>query len=210
MGHSGGTFPGIQTAAESPELYYAYLAVAQVTNQFQSEKLAYNYMLKQYQQNGDKQMLKKLKSAQITGDTLPYSYQKIRDDAMHKLGVGTMRNMNSIVRGLFFPSILFKEYTLKEKWKLWQAKANSGISVVWSDMIKTDISTKVTELKIPIYFFHGEYDYTVSYPLAKAYFDKIKAPEKQFFSFGKSAHSPIFEEPGKCNYLIKKHVMINH
>jgi pimeloyl-ACP methyl ester carboxylesterase len=209
MGHSGGTFIGIQTAAESPELFHAYMAVAQITNQFQSEKLAYNYMLKQYEQNGDKQMMKKLKAAEITGDTLPESYLKIRDKPMHKLGIGTMRNMKSIVTGLFFPSLLFEEYTMTEKWRLWQAKAHSGISVVWSDMIKTDIPTKVHELKIPIWFFHGEHDYTVSYPLAKAYFEKIKAPEKQFFSFKESAHSPIFEEPERCLSIIQNFIIKN-
>lgn len=206
MGHSGGTFIGIQTVAEFPELYHAYIAVAQITNQFQSEKLAYNFMLNQYIQNGNKPMVKKLKAAQITEDTLPDSYLRIRDNAMHKLGVGTMRNMKSIVTGLFFPSLLFKEYTVTEKWKLWQAKANSGVSIVWSDMIKTDVPTKIPELKIPIYFFHGEHDYTVSYPLGKAYFNKIKAPLKQFYSFSESAHSPISEEPEKCSQIIKNYI----
>jgi len=209
MGHSGGTFIGIQTVVESPELFHAYIAVAQITNQLQSEKLAYYYMFKQFEKTGDKQMVKKLRAAQITADTLPVSYMKIRDKAMHELGVGTMRNMKSIVTGLFFPSFLFKEYTITEKWKLWQAKANSGVSIVWNDMMKTDVPSKVPELKIPIYFFHGEHDYTVSYRLAKAYFEKIKAPEKQFFSFSESAHSPIFEEPEKCLKIIHNSILRN-
>ena len=48
MGHSGGTFIGIQAAARAPELYYAYIGVAQMSNQLKSEKLAYDYMLEQF------------------------------------------------------------------------------------------------------------------------------------------------------------------
>jgi pimeloyl-ACP methyl ester carboxylesterase len=48
MGHSGGTFIGIQTVARAPELYYAYIGVAQMANQLKSEYLAYEYMLKQF------------------------------------------------------------------------------------------------------------------------------------------------------------------
>ena len=37
MGHSGGSFIGIQAAARAPELYYAYIGVAQMANQLNSE-----------------------------------------------------------------------------------------------------------------------------------------------------------------------------
>ena len=53
MGHSGGTFIGIQVAARAPELYYAYIGVAQMSNQLKSEKLAYDYMLEQFRENGN-------------------------------------------------------------------------------------------------------------------------------------------------------------
>lgn len=209
MGHSGGTFLGIQVAAEAPELFHAYIAVAQITKQFQSEKLAHEFMLQQFEQQGDKEMVDILREIVITGDNLPDSYLGIRDKAMHSLGIGTMHEMKSIISGLFIPSLLFKEYTVIDKFKLWQAKAHCGVGVLWNDMLKTDISTKIPELKIPIYFFHGEYDYTVSYPLAKAYFEKIKAPKKQFFSFKESAHSPIFEEPEKVQQILQHHITSN-
>jgi len=32
---------------------------------------------------------------------------------------------------------------------------------------------------------------------AQDYFDRLKAPVKGFYSFGRSAHSPILEEPEK-------------
>ncbi len=54
---------------------------------------------------------------------------------------------------------------------------------------------QLNRAEIPVYFLHGRYDYTVSYTLAKHYFEAFRAPEKAFFTFGHSAHSPHFEEP---------------
>jgi len=54
---------------------------------------------------------------------------------------------------------------------------------------------QVNRAEIPVYFLHGRYDHAVSYTLAKNYFELFQAPEKAFFTFEHSAHSPHFEEP---------------
>jgi len=65
MGHSGGTFIGIQAAARTPELYLAYIGVAQMSDQLTSERLAYDYMLKQFKENGNRAMVRKLEAAPV-------------------------------------------------------------------------------------------------------------------------------------------------
>jgi len=65
----------------------------------------------------------------------------------------------------------------------------------------------VNELTIPVYFFHGRYDYTVSYTLAKKYFEALKAPVKGFYTFENSAHSPIFEEPKRVKEIIEDDIL---
>jgi pimeloyl-ACP methyl ester carboxylesterase len=153
-------------------------------------------------------MIRKLENAPVTmNGGIPDAYLKIRDDAMHSLGIGTMRNMKSVITGIFLPSLKFREYTLIEKINLWKAKSRSGVSVLWDAMISTDLSRKLTDLKIPVYFFHGQYDYTCSYTLAKTYFKKIKAPVKGFYTFKQSAHSPIFEEPEKMRKILLNDVL---
>lgn len=208
MGHSGGTFVGIQTAALYPELYNAYLGVAQISNQLQSEKLAYDFMLGQFRDKGDSKMVKKLEACPVTLENgTPPAYAAIRDIAMHSLGIGTTHDMKSVVSGIFFPSLKCKEYTLTEKVNLWVGKSRSGISIVWTNILATDLSEKVTELKIPVYFFEGVYDYTCSFAEAKNYFKKLRAPVKGFYIFEKSAHSPFFEEPDKMQKIIKEDVL---
>ncbi len=208
MGRSGGTFIGIQAAARTPELYHAYIGVAQMTDQLKSERLAYEYMLEQFKEKGNKKMVRKLESVPVTilAGT-PDAYLALRDKAMHNLGIGTTHDMSSIITGMFLPSLTCREYTLMEKFNLWRAKSRSGVSIQWDTILATDLAKQVPEVDIPIYFFHGIYDYTVSYPLAKDYFEQIKAPLKGFYTFNNSAHSPLFEEPALVRKIIEKDIL---
>jgi len=208
MGHSGGTFIGIQAAERAPELYYAYIGVSQMSYQLESERLAYEFMLQQFQENGNSEMVQKLEEAPVTltGGT-PDAYLASRDKAMHRLGIGTTHDMNSVLGGIFLPSLTFRGYTLSEKINLWRGKSRSGVSPLWDTMLSTDLSTEVTELSIPIYFFEGAYDYTCSYALAREYFDQLEAPVKGFYTFEQSAHSPLFEEPEKMGHIFQEDVL---
>src|ERR1044072_1781581 len=116
MAHSGGSFIGIQAVAKAPELYYAYIGVAQISYQLKSEKMAYDYMLEQFKANGDRKMVQKLEAAPVTmtGGT-PDAYRALRDPAMHGLGIGTIHEMHSIATGLFLAQLKSPEYTLSEK-----------------------------------------------------------------------------------------------
>jgi pimeloyl-ACP methyl ester carboxylesterase len=209
MGHSGGTFIGIEAAARRPELYYAYIGVAQMSYQLESEKLAYDYMLQKFKENGNTRMVGKLEAAPVTmaGGT-PDGYRALRDPAMHSLGIGTMHDMKSVITGIVLPSFQSGDYTLTEKVRTWRAKAVSGVASLWDEMVVTDLRKEVTELAIPVYFFSGIHDYTVNYSLAKDYFEKIQAPVKGFYTFENSAHSPIFEEPDKVQEILREDVLV--
>jgi pimeloyl-ACP methyl ester carboxylesterase len=209
MGHSGGTFIAIQAAARAPKLYHAYIGVAQMTNQLESEKLAYDYMLQQFKAQGNTAMVRELEAAPVTlmGGT-PEDYLKLRDKAMHSLGIGTTHDMKSVITGIFLRSLATPDYTVREKINMWRAKLGSGVSIGWDEVTSTDLRTKVPELRLPVYFFSGIYDYTCSYTLAKDYLEKLKAPVKGFYTFEHSAHSPMFEEPEKTQKIIREDVLV--
>lgn len=211
MAHSWGSYIGIQAAAQKPELYHAYIGVGQISYQIKSEHLAYEYALEQYKKNGDKDMVQRLEAAPPTMTVpLPAAYDSIRDEYMHGIGIGTTRDMKSVVSGIFLPSWQFREYTLGEKVNLWRGKifSRSPNFNLWDKMQATDLATQVTELEIPAYFFHGVYDYTCAYPLARDYFEKLDAPVKGFYTFEHSAHSPMFEEPEKMRNILLKDVLV--
>jgi pimeloyl-ACP methyl ester carboxylesterase len=208
MAHSGGTFIGIQVVAEAPELFHAYIGIGQMTDQLKSERLAYEYMLKEYKALGNDKMVKKLESVPVKhADGIPADYLSMRDGAMHSLGIGTTRDMNSVISDIFLPSIISREFTVSEKVNLWRGKSRAGVHVLWDKIISTDIAKEVTEINVPVYFIHGMYDYTVSYDLAREYFKNLKAPLKGFYTFNQSAHSPFFEEPEKMQNIIRVDIL---
>jgi pimeloyl-ACP methyl ester carboxylesterase len=103
-------------------------------------------------------------------------------------------------------SLRSREYTLSEKIALWRGKILSG-NRLWNTQLATNLTKKVTRLELPVYFFHGVHDYTVSYPLAKSYFERLHAPLKGFYTFKQSAHSPLFEEPEKMREIMLANVL---
>jgi pimeloyl-ACP methyl ester carboxylesterase len=155
-------------------------------------------------------MVRKLEAAPVTmtGGTPEAYTASLRDIAMHRLGIGTMHDMKSIVTGLLLPSFVHNpEYTLGEKVNTWRAKAASGVSLLWDTILTTDLAKQVPELDLPVYFLHGIYDYTCSYTLAKAYFEQLKASLKGFYTFEQSAHCPVFEEPEKTLNILQQDVL---
>jgi len=114
MAHSGGTFAAIQAAVKAPELFHAYIAVSQISNQQQSEKLAYKYMIEQFTEANDKKMLRKF--APFTPENLDNpKYYVMRDAPMHKLGIGTTREMKSVITGVFIRSCFAGSTHLKRR-----------------------------------------------------------------------------------------------
>ena len=208
MAHSGGTPFAIHAVQQAPELYEAYIGIAQITNQAESEKLAYKYMMDEYNNQGNKKAIEKLSEYPIIdSDTYILSFHKslIRDQYMHELGIGTMRNMRNVFKDVFIQVWKCKAYTIKEKINIWESKFSFMKKTKLKDqLLKTDISKKILKLNIPVYFFSGKYDLTVNHDLSKSYLEKLEAPVKGFYTFNESAHSPIFEEPQKV-----KEIMIN-
>jgi pimeloyl-ACP methyl ester carboxylesterase len=78
---------------------------------------------------------------------------------------------------------------------------------MWNQMMATDLANKVFKLDVPVYLFHGIYDYTCNYTLARDYFKKLQAPLKGFYTFEQSAHSPLFEERERMQHILQKDVL---
>jgi pimeloyl-ACP methyl ester carboxylesterase len=196
-GHSWGSFLGIKTIEKHPENYLAYIGIGQVTNQVESEKLAYDYMLQYAIEINDKSAVKNLKKFNKNASDFPtFEYiSTVRSPLINKYGIGIMRN-NFSMAGLIKDILFFKGYTLSEKINLTRGMSFSQTHL-WDYIDQDNLFESSISFQAPVYITHGKYDYVVSYTLAREYFEKIEAPEKSFFTFEKSAHSPNGEEPEK-------------
>lgn len=208
LGHSGGTFLGIQAAARAPELFHSYIGVAQMVDQLRSERLAWEFMMKRYTQKGDRRMVRRLQAAEVTlKGGVPRSYLAVRDRAIHALGIGTTREMRSVITGVVVPSLTSRQYSWSEKLGMWRGKMRAGVSPLWSEMLSSNVAVTVPSLEIPAYFLHGRHDYTCSYQLARSYAETLRAPAKGFYTFEDSAHSPNLEEPDRARRILAEDVL---
>jgi Predicted hydrolases or acyltransferases (alpha/beta hydrolase superfamily) len=197
MAHSFGTYIGIQAAARAPELYRAYIGVAQSVNLALSEELAYEFMLNFYANDKkNREQLKKSPYGTAAYERIPGSSHARGRDRYHPHDVlSGYRNFSGCDEN--------REYMLKEKFQIWQGKAFSKRSMLNEEFRQANLSDLVTRLEIPVIFFSGVYDYTVNYHLSEIYLEEIKAPKKHFYLFEDSAHSPIFEEPEAVLAILK-------
>jgi len=211
MAHSGGTAFAIQAVKSYPQLYHAYIGIAQITRQAESETLCYKYMMNRYLADGNSKMVAELKNYPILEDNsllLPFFNSVLRDKAQHDLGIGTMHNMRSIIKDVFLPVWTCRAYTVKEKLNIWVSKFSFlKKTELRSEIIQSDIPSKIPRLEIPVYFFSGKYDLTVNKDLSKEYLGKLDAPVKGFYTFNESAHSPMFEEPHRLKEILIKDVL---
>ncbi len=211
--HSGGTPIALKVISQSPQLYHAYIAMAQITNQAESEKVAYEYMVAQALKSVDNKAFKNLQKyshVKDGEDILKFFKSPARDNYMHKMGIGTMHKMRSVFSGVFLPVWMCNAYTFKEKFNIWRSKITFLPKTdIHKETIETDFASLYNEIKIPVYFFCGAHDLTVNTALTKEYYEKLIAPEKAFYLFENSAHSPLFEEPEKVRKIIKEEVLNN-
>jgi pimeloyl-ACP methyl ester carboxylesterase len=207
FGHSWGSYLGIQVAAAAPDRFHAYVGMAQIVHQLRSEVMAHAYLLAHYRARGDTPMVRRLEAAPVSmEDGLSPAWMRLRDTAMHRAGVGHARDISSVVTGIFLPVWRVRAYTLVDKINVWRGKLWSR-PFFWEDLLRDDLSARLTDLDLPVYIFVGRHDQTANPDLAGAYFDAITAPAKGFYVFENSAHSPLFEEPERATEILLNDVL---
>ena len=131
---------------------------------------------------------------------------RLRDAAMHGIGAGHARDIDSVVTGIFLPVWRVRAYTVMDKINVWRGKIWSR-PFFWEDLLRDDLGARLTTFDLPVYFFVGRHDLTANPDLSRTYFDAIEAPVKGFYMFGNSAHSPLFEEPERATEILLDDVM---
>jgi len=211
MAWSGGTTIALPAVSQAPELFHAYIAMGQITRQRESERIAYEYMMKQLTEQNDQRSVKQLNkydSLRSESDLISFFNSGIRDNLMHKMGIGTMRNMKSVFRDVFIAVWNCRAYTLREKVSIWKSKLlflpKTNLK---TQALLTDFSATYPEIDVPVYFMCGKYDLTVNTDLTRDYYNRLKAPLKGFYTFSNSAHGPLFEETDRFRQIIEADIM---
>lgn len=187
MAHSSGSNLGLHLAQTDSEDFYCYFGMGQVYGDDKARlDAAYDFLKEEFEKTGNKKGLKKLKklasSSNIGRDLEP---------VLLMAGCATTRQMRSDVKDIFFKQLSAKCYTNQEKINYWKGKKLLSKSAYRK--YNTEMDSDKPAL-IPVYFFSGYYDYTTPITLSKELLEKLEGPEKKFYTFYNSAHSPLWEE----------------
>lgn len=195
MGHSWGTLLGAAVLQEKPEYFKAYFGVAQVTNQLLSEQQAYHYMLQYAKEIGDTKAVQALEKFDPSAEDFPSSpyMMSARTAYMNKYGVGLVHEENFKMSAMIKQILFFEGYSLADFAKFGMGSMFSS-KEMFHLVADQNLMVSSTHFDVPIYIFHGLHDKQVSYDLSYEYYNLISAPDKNFYTFENSAHSPNFEE----------------
>jgi len=202
VAHSWGSIVGALTVARYPELFEAYVGISQAVDPPESERMMYRSALETAAKQGNEKA-----GAELRRMGEP-PYNNFADYRTMKGWVHQFRDAG---------------YSEISPWKFaWLALASPAYS--WSDLLRlalgmrfsfshlwqevfyrTDLLQQAPKLDVPVYFFLGRRDRTVtaSAALAERYFDSLDAPKgKHLIWFENSGHWPQLEEPEKFRAVL--------
>lgn len=191
VGHSWGSVLGLYTAYKHPEDLHAYIGMGQVVNMREGEIVTYEYTLGKAKEAGDEKaidLLKKIGAPPYAGGLQSLFTQRM---LLAKYG-GSVRNISLTDLDEIRNASPF--YTKDDNENYMKAFMRT-ISLMWDNLQEVDFFEEVPEVRVPVYFFTGRYDYQAPFELLERYFKELKAPYKEIVWFENSGHMPNLEEP---------------
>jgi pimeloyl-ACP methyl ester carboxylesterase len=184
-GGSWGSILGVYISKSRPDLFYAYVGTAQVVNM--KPNSGYEKVLTLARAAGDQKAVAELDAI----GPPPW-------DALRKLG--TLLRWQQIYEAkrasqIITPSSLSAEYAGAQDRADYAAGEELSFvtffgATLSGPIMQVDLSALGTTFAIPVFIIQGQEDLRAPPELAKAYFDTIEAPRKQFFLVPGSSHEP--------------------
>jgi proline iminopeptidase len=203
LGHSWGSFLGLQLAQRHPEWLYAYIGVEQLIDGPENERRGWRFAMDAARRAGNAGAVRELEAIApyaARGQIVP-----IKDIYVQRKWVGfyggvmAYRPDNTADSALAW---LSPDYSDQEIGHIWDGN-KFATPYLLPELLALDLASN-RKLAVPLILFAGRHDYTVNSEVAAAWFDTVDAPEKHLVWFEHSAHMPMTEEPGKfCLSLVR-------
>ncbi|SFR95097.1 Lysophospholipase, alpha-beta hydrolase superfamily [Dyella sp. OK004] len=205
LGHSWGSYLGLEVARRHPDWLYAYVGIGQMTNMPESERQGWQFAMTEARKAGNTEAIKELQSlAPYAQGTKPVLLKDLMVQRKWLNQFGGMVYRRTGGQAESAAMSLSPEYTDRDVALVGEA---SGYSVdkLLSAAVTLDLD-KVRRLDCPLILFLGRHDHNVSSSLGAAWFEKVQAPSKRLVWFEDSAHEVMNEEPGKTLMSLVEYV----
>lgn len=204
VGHSWGSLIGVQLVQKYPEHVAAYVGVGQLVDGYENERLSHRFCLEEAEKLGDKKAVERLKNiVPEKGRYKTHADMVFERDCLTRYGGADYMHRDGIIKSFLIPLIKTPEYNFLDLFRYYNG-AMYSTDVLWDEVIECHFLETVKSLSVPVIITQGRHDYNTPFEIARRWYDALDAPEKQWYCFDNSAHSPIYEEADKWNDTIIK------
>ncbi|WP_284035526.1 alpha/beta hydrolase [Neobacillus sp. 114] len=198
IGSSVGSLIGIMMAKLRPDLFYAYVGTDQ--NAPDSQNLVYTLTVNALRGAGimrGVQLLEKMGADQSKWSRKDF-------DKKNRLIVKTIKDVPNMITDLILPSMLSSpEHKIRDMMDIFKGMSYS-LDHLFNELINFDFK-KYSKFELPVFIFHGDHDIITPTELARAYYDEIEAPQKEFVLIKNAGHLACFARPNQfLEELIKR------
>jgi pimeloyl-ACP methyl ester carboxylesterase len=194
LGHSWGSVLAMKVAAARPDLLYAVIGMGQVVDMQRGEDLSYRYVLERARAEHNRKAMRAL--SQLGGsDTYGKDSAFVqRRWLMHYGGMVHALDTGAIVSILLHAP----ECSIADCIRgLARMDMKFSCRLMGDEIMGVNLLRKIPELRVPVFFFTGRYDYTTPCELVEQFYASLYAPYKKLIWFEHAAHMPHMEEPDK-------------
>jgi pimeloyl-ACP methyl ester carboxylesterase len=222
VGHSWGSFLGIHIVKQRPDLFYAFVGTGQLVGKQSFEKqfaLTVTRLKALAQAANNMEASKELASVSVSPD-----YSKTPCDTVSFTSTGYSTAECDIVRkwakALSLPSIetfqlrgpvlppFMPDFSLLDWYYWWRGVSFSAAQLRGRSgpMLQSDLGSLGPDFSIPLFFFEGADDLVTPIEPARAYFEQVRAPQKEFVPFKGGDHFIPFDRPDEFLAQLIEHV----
>jgi proline iminopeptidase len=199
VGHSWGSYLGLELARRRPDWLHAYVGVGQMTNMPESERRGWRFAMDAAQRDGNAKAVVELQAIapySAPGHIIPLQDIYTQRRWLEFYGGAMAYRQGTDAEGDL--ADLSPDYSDAEIPRIWEGNS-FGERYLLPQALSLDMS-QVRKLDCPLVVFAGRHDRNVNSELAADWFAAVTAPAKQLVWFEHSGHLPMTEERGK--YLL--------
>ncbi|MGD1106872.1 MAG: alpha/beta hydrolase [Terracidiphilus sp.] len=203
LGGSWGSILGIYMSHERPDLFYAYVGVAQMVNWQKNLSASYARVIQMAHASGDQPAIDALTTIG------PPPWQALSNWPIFRKWERLYQA--KLITSPPAPSAIAPAYASPEERAQYEAADDFSFMHFWGltlsgPLTKVDLPALGIDFAVPIFIIQGQQDLTALPELAKAYFDTIKAPRKQFYLVPGTGHSDSSPELDMTLMVLVKEV----
>ena len=196
LGHSWGSFLGLEIAQRHPDWLHAYVGTGQMIDTQRSEAEGFAFALQAAKTHRNEAAVRELEPlAPYPGPLGTLSVERIgaqRKWLMYYGGLTYGRTSFDYDADAwrFAPEYTERDLRLSDDGSLFSLGHLIGV------VERTNFEA-VDRVRCPLFILQGQYDYETSTAVVKRWYDRLHAPRKAFVTFANASHMAMLEQPGK-------------